>query len=100
MSNMTSTRSTLFSTNAIISSFDFSKNEIIPEKVISELNLVITKLTKTLNTKAGNSAKKREQYYRTVTRDFINRITKSTNTSEKHIMQYLYKRFSLVKKMK
>lgn len=43
---------TLFSNSSIIDSYSFPDNERIPQKIASELNFIITKITKILDKKA------------------------------------------------
>ena len=80
-----------------MSAYDFSANERIPQSVASELNFFITKLTKILDQKAGNNTLKRDVYYQAVTRYITARIKLTSDSRDKYILQYLYKRFNIVK---
>ncbi|MDD5197505.1 MAG: M4 family metallopeptidase [Candidatus Gracilibacteria bacterium] len=92
-------KSGLFASNSIVSAYDFTINKRIPQKVAAELNFFVTKLVKNIDKNAGNNEKKRNQYKQIVKRYIINRVKQSSDEREKRIMQYLYKRSSVVMKM-
>lgn len=89
----------LFANNPIISSYDFSKNERIPQKVVAELNFFVTKLMKVIDVKAGDNSKKKNSYNQQVAKYILDRAKKTTNQQEKRILAYIYKRFSIVTKI-
>jgi hypothetical protein len=90
-------KSGLFASNPIVSAYDFKENERIPQNVASELNAFITKLTKIVGQKTGDNTLKRDAYYQAVTRYITVRIKLTSDSHEKIILQYLYKRFTVVK---
>jgi len=53
ISTVTPSNGGLFKNNPVIASYTFPSNERIPQKVTSELNFIITKITKVLDKKAG-----------------------------------------------
>lgn len=88
------------SSNPIVSSYGFPKNERIPQKVAAELNFFITKLMGILDKKAAGNIKKKDSYNQQVLKYLMNRVKQTSDVREKRIMEYIYKRYSIVASMK
>jgi len=88
----------LFATNPIVASFDFASNKKIPQKVAAELNFFLSKITKTLDAKAGKSQIKKKQYYQALNVYLANLASQTFDAREKRIMGYLSDRLVVVSK--
>lgn len=94
----TSVSSGLFGNNPIIGAYSFPPNERIPQKVASELNFIMTKITKVLDRKAGVNQAKRAKYYQALDAYMSNRAQKSVSEKDRRILEYLRIRLVTVSK--
>lgn len=86
----------LFDNNPIIASYSFPQGERVPQKVASELNFIITKITRILDAKAGSDRIKKTRYYQAASLSILNRLEKTTSEKDKRILEYLHTRLVTV----
>ncbi len=88
----------VFTNNPILAAYVFSHNEKIPQKVTSELNFIITKITRILDKKAAANGIKKIKYYKMIDAYILARAQKTQNEKDKMIFEYLHARFGIVSK--
>lgn len=88
----------LFGNNPIIGAYSFPLNEHIPQKVASELNFILTKITKALDKKAGMDKIRQARYYQALDAYIQGRAKKAANEKDKRILGYLRTRLVTVSK--
>lgn len=88
----------LFRGNPTIGGYAFPGNERIPQKVAAELNFIMTKITKYLDSKAGSDTAKKVRYYKALDAYMLGRYKNTTSERDKQILSYLHTRLGVVSK--